>query len=176
MGRDIIFCNNNGSYDEIITRVSLGSGDAWPCYLRLYFIAAYLREFKKSNKEINKDVLDTIISCCPPNVYERNYLLPNKIFDVYNHNILYSVDLYPFVQLMYLRLKSNSFAYPIIKETAKSMTKLAEFLPFTNEELKGTPYYKVCDGYNIADDRCVELCDAFNTSIKKGNNIIALIE
>lgn len=158
MGRDILFFkkNKNNIYKKT-TSVSLGSGDAWPCYFRPFFVAAYIKEKREGN---NKNILDAIELCCPPE-HKITMLDEEKLYNYNLQNIVDKVNLYPFVELIYLRkLNIENISSPIIKRVSNSMQILKNYLPYEDADLIDTPYFEA-DDYNLADERYDELINAF---------------
>ena len=94
MGRLLIFekvdkvnlTNNKKKLKQI--NVSLGSGDAWPCYWRPYLIAAYRRIQSLTKKELEPFAKDYILSCisnvCPPTLTKNMQNTQYMQNDIYN--------------------------------------------------------------------------------------------
>lgn len=74
MGRSISFVDfdpvKGEEGEESFVGISLGSGDAWPCYWRLLMIAGYRRVVANGldgvDDSIVEKIKDTILAVCPP--------------------------------------------------------------------------------------------------------------
>lgn len=81
--------------------VGLGTGDAWPCYWRPWFIAAYRMVSSDSRTHWDgcpkEEILSTILKCCPPN-YENTD--NNKVQCGYLAHSQPSAQIPPFLQGM----------------------------------------------------------------------------
>lgn len=207
MGRDIHFYRANckpveGESDEdfyereCIANVSLGSGDAWPCYFRPIVIGAYKRiassnEFPEEKKQ---KLLKTILACCPPSHSKTNndsmrcgyYHRPvetsfmglslnrqsmldeRNLFDEYSQLNLHEAGIWSIIELVLMHNRM-CITTPTIKRVSEMMELVRNFVPFSEDDLVGTPYGEVDDSYNVADERWTELFDAFKlASLEEG--------
>lgn len=164
--------------------ICLGSGDAWPVYLRVFMISAYLRE----QAEKNTQFMNLLLKICPIHCNESQITgdLMSLLFsrmqannDMLNFNyILQHADdlkyrgLYPFVYLAKQYKYNVSLTINEIREISKMFNELQKFVPYHKEDLKYSPYYEVADEpYNLADERWEDVIKGFNEASKKTNII-----
>lgn len=225
MGRDITFYRAKRASDEDetdedyyekrhIVSVGLGSGDAWPCYIRPFFIAAYRRLKQILDEDRTEDVskpddwkeieavLDAIVRCCPPdNSHIDNRKQSCGFFghvakdftmlsptlkgrhDQIDETVLFRAEtqllmeragLWPCVELLLMHHRCP-FVTPTIRRVSAMMQLLKDFVPYETEHLNGTPYEGVDNDYNLADERWVELIDAFELASKE-DNVVGMVE
>jgi hypothetical protein len=199
MGRDINFIRTSKDKEDenrVIAHVSLGSGDAWPCYWRPFMIAGYRRIQKMGG---NEKQLQAILKCCPPSHRSVNnssvccgynhvarsdqfwaFLDRQKVLDETaafkgkTQLLLHAAGLWPIVELILIHHRAQ-ITTPTIRRVAEMMELLKEFVPYDETALNGTPYENITDSYNIADERWEELIEAFKLAALE-EDIIALIE
>jgi hypothetical protein len=210
MGRDIRFYrpakteeDEEDYYEKMhIASVSLGSGDAWPCYIRPLFIAAYRRvKYIADGGEFGgagdvDGLLDTILKCCPPDHSKidntrqscgfygheardfgmfsiqprHNQIDETQLFRGTIQLLICKAGLWPCVELLLMHARCP-FTTPTIRRVAKMMEMLKDWLPFEEEDLDGTPYAGVESDYNLADERWVELREAFTLAASEDEAI-----
>lgn len=214
MGRDITFYRaknaRDGSDEDYearhIATVSLGSGDAWPCYLRPFFIAAYRKlQSEGRTEDVDGAQMDAIVRCCPPdNSKIDNRRVPCGFFgheakdftmlsprlkgrhDMIDEGemlqaetqlLLDRAGLWPCVEMLLMHHRCPMVT-PTIRRASKMMLELMAWLPYEDEDLKGTPY-EPSDAfesyYNLADERWKELVEAFKLAASE-ENVIARVE
>jgi hypothetical protein len=206
MGRDIHFIRIDAPEDDenrVIAHVSLGSGDAWPCYWRPFMIAGYRRiqQLEGLDAKKRQAMLDAILKCCPPshdsvdnsamycgyNHVSRtdkfwSFLDRQKILDETTafkgktQLLLHAAGLWPIVELILIHGRAQ-ITTPTIRRVAEMMALLETFVPYENNKetaLAGTPYENVDEPYNLADERWEELIDAFKVAALD-EDIVALI-
>lgn len=190
-------------YDrEHVANVDLGSGDAWPCYWRPIMVAAYKRIMNSNefSDERKTKLLKSILACCPPSHTGTNndnmrcgyYHTPVSYSfmglsshrqsmlnerNLFNEDIqldLYAAGVWSVIELVLMHNRM-CITTPTIKRISQMMELVRNFVPLSEDDLKGTPYGEVDDSYNIGDERLVELFDAFKLSAAE-ENIYARIE
>jgi len=210
MGRDIVFLRANppanlptndddDSYEaKRIVSVSLGSGDAWPCYLRPIFIAGYRR--LQALGTATPEILEAIVECCPPDHTKvdntrgscgffghvskdfgsfglrsrHDKVSEPHLFRARAQLLMDKAGLWPCVEILLMHHRAQ-MATPTIRRVSTMMQLLHDYIPFEEEHLIGTPYDGVNDDYNLADDRWNDLRDAFALAASE-DDVIGLIE
>lgn len=173
MGQDIVFIQHSSAVvtpssdpDEmledgsmIIECMALGSGNAWPCYVRLWFIAAYryILDTKAVLPHYRK-VLKVIKKCCSVNragldnmINEKECLNPENITLLATA----SLDILAWLATQPRRIEGYHF-----RETSRVVYRLDPYVPLKGEDLNLVPY-PADDEYNIGDERSAELAALF---------------
>lgn len=209
MGRDIVFIRTKKQPEQeaesdedtrVVASVSLGSGDAWPCYLRPFFIAAYVRQ---NGGDPNDPVLQAILKCCPPNhtsidntrqscgffghttrdfgmfsaqlKARHNMIDEVEVFRAENQLLLDKAGLWPCVELLLMHHRCP-FTTPTIRRVSEMMQLLGSYVPYSDEDFEyAEPYIGVDSDYNLADERWKELIEAFRLAALE-DDIIGLVE
>ena len=182
--------------------VDLGSGDAWPCYFRPIMIGAYkricsLNEMPEEKKEL---LTKAILRACPPSrsktnndnmkcgyyhqsvgstfmgmsFHRQNMLDECNLFDEDQQLNLHAAGVWSMIELVLMHNRM-CLTTPTIRRVSEMMELVRDFVPFTKDDLIGTPYGEVDESYNVADDRWVELFDTFKKASLE-ENIYAIIE
>ncbi|GIQ82219.1 hypothetical protein KIPB_003317, partial [Kipferlia bialata] len=143
MGRDICFFRTNpdGSPDDrvneygeetnIFAQVSLGSGNAWPCYFVPIYIAAYrrLQLLGLGDQELYK-AIELVI---PP--VRRHMLRTEAILDTDTAERLAEAGLGSCKELLFGVPVPGSYEAPIsieaIREGSAMMESLRQYIPYT---------------------------------------------
>lgn len=178
MGQDIVFIQHSSAVttppsdsDEmledgsmIIDCMSLGSGDAWPCYVRLWFIAAYqyVRVNRHSIPHYGR-VLTAIKKCCPIERPSQDTMINSKECANPSNIILLAnaeLDILAWLATRPSRIEGYHF-----RETGRVLNLLQPYIPLNEEGLDTSPY-PASDEYNIGDERCDQLESLFNTDLR----------
>jgi hypothetical protein len=187
---------------ERVANVDLGSGDAWPCYWRPIMVGAYKRILASNeySEEKKAKILRSILACCPPSHDKTNndnlrcgyYHTPvassfmglssnrqtmldeRNLFDESRQLDLDAAGVWSIIELVLMHNRM-CLTTPTIKRVSQMMELVRNFVPFSDDNLKGTPYEEVDDYYNLADERWIELFDAFKLAAAE-ENIYARIE
>ena len=211
MGRDIVFLRAKKPTEEeetdedyyekrVVASVSLGSGDAWPCYLRPLFIAAYVRQ---NGGDPDDPVMQAILKCCPPDhstidntrqscgffghaprdfgVFSgqikarHNMIDETELFRAENQILVAKAGLWPCVELLLMHHRCP-FTTPTIRRVSEMMQLLKAYVPYEEKDLEyAEPYADVESDYNLADDRWKDLIEAFELAASE-DDIIGLVE
>jgi hypothetical protein len=175
--------------------VDLGSGDAWPCYFRPIMIGAYKRAVSQN---LSESILRSLLACCPPNhtktnndsircgYYHRlvvvensfcnrqNMLNERALFDEHNQLNIHKAGVWSILELLLMHNRMP-LTTPTIRRVSEMMELVRNYVPYSEEDLTGTPYADADDSYNVADTRWIELFDAFKTAATF-DNVYAIIE
>ena len=182
--------------------VDLGSGDAWPCYFRPIMVGAFKRiaSLSEMPEEKKETLKKAILRACPPShlktnndnmrcgyihqssvtsfsgmsIHRQNILDERNLFDEEQQLNLYEAGVWSIVELVLMHNRM-CLTTPTIRRVSEMMELVRDFVPFSNDDLKGTPYGEVDESYNVADERWVDLFDKFKKASLE-ENIYAIIE
>jgi hypothetical protein len=103
----------------------------------------------------------------------QNMLDERALFDENIQLHLHEAGVWSIIELVLMHNRM-CITTPTIRRVSEIMELVRDFVPFSQDDLVGTPYGEIEDSYNVADERCIELFDAFKKASEE--NIYARIE